>query len=256
MSEQRRELKARWRSGELLYGIFVRLTNEDVFETLGLTSLDLVMLDAEHGSFDRERLNRCVLSARAANIPVLIRVPGADRTAVQFCIAIGADGVVVPHQNSAAEVAALARFVRTKAVERAYAGAGRASLQRTVSWDCFKAEIARRFLFVVQLDEPECLTAASDIAAIEDLDGIFLGAIGFALARSQDVASSTAEAELEQVCQAARLSGRSLGISMLESRAARNWQRQGVSMFVVDSDMDVLRKGIERRLEEFRSAPS
>ncbi|CAN0475974.1 unnamed protein product [Phaeothamnion confervicola] len=125
-----------------------------------------------------------------------------------------------------------------------------------MSWDSFKADIAGRFLFIAQLDEPECLADAANIAAIADVDGIFLGTIGFGLARGQDIASSTPEVELEQVCQAARLSGRPLGISLPESRAARNWQRQGVSMFVVDSDMGVLRKGVERRLEEFRSAMS
>lgn len=253
MPEQRRDLKERWRTGEAIYGIFVRLTNEEVFETLGLTRLDLVILDAEHGNFDRERLSRCIHAAEAAGIPALIRLPDGDEKAVQFCITIGAQGVILPHVNSVDDVAGLAHFAKSKAIERAYAGAGRASKQRTADWDAFKADCARRLIFVAQLDEPECFENAAAIAAIDDIDGLFLGTIGFGLAQRRSSTSSTPENELASVCEAARRLGRPVGISLPDSRKARGWYDRGATMFVVDSDLAILRKGIESRLEEFRS---
>jgi hypothetical protein len=39
----RRYLKDRWLADELLYGIFVRLTNKEALETLSFTSLDLLL---------------------------------------------------------------------------------------------------------------------------------------------------------------------------------------------------------------------
>jgi 2-keto-3-deoxy-L-rhamnonate aldolase RhmA len=253
MPEQRRDLKSRWQAGEQIYGIFVRSTNEEVFDTLGLTHLDLVVLDAEHGNFDRERLSRCIHAAEAAGIPALIRLPDGDEKTVQFCVNIGAQGVVIPHVNSVEDVAALAHFTKTKAVERAFAGAGRASLQRTADWEAFKADRIRRFVFMAQLDEPECLKNAEAVAAVDGVDGLFLGAIGFGLAQQGRSKSSTVENELAKICGAARSVGRPVGISLPESRKAREWYDRGVSMFVVDSDLAILRKGIERRLEEFRS---
>ncbi|MFT4116821.1 aldolase/citrate lyase family protein [Bradyrhizobium sp.] len=254
MQARRRELRSRWTAGGPLFGIFVRLSHEDVFETIGLTSVDLVVLDAEHGSLDRERLNRCLLAAQAVDIPVLVRLPGADLQAVQHCMSIGAQGVIIPHVNSADDIAPLARFAKGKAIERAYAGAGRASLQRTMGWEVFRAEMMARFVVVAQLDEPECLDDAEAVAAIDEIDGLFLGTIGFALSQRTALSPAARQAGLEGICRLGRAQGRMLGISLTDSAAARDWRAHGVSLYVVDSDAAVLRKGIEDRIGQFRSA--
>jgi 2-keto-3-deoxy-L-rhamnonate aldolase RhmA len=257
MSKRTQDLHSQWRSGRPIFGIFVRLTSEDVLETLGLTSVDFVVLDAEHGSFDRGHLSRCVLAAQAAGVPVLVRLPDADRKAVQHCVAIGAQGVLIPHVESALTIADLARFAKGKAIERAYAGAGRSSLQRTSDWQTFRADVVQSFLFIAQMDEPDCLDEAASIVSIDNIDALFLGTIGFALARPEDgLSSTTPESHLEKICKLAREQDRLLGISLTESIRAQDWHSRGVTMYVVDSDMAILRKGVEQRIQEFRLAAS
>jgi staphyloferrin B biosynthesis citrate synthase len=252
MTGDEKSLKARWRRGDLLFGIFSRLTGEEAHESFSFTSVDVVVIDAEHGNFDRERLSRCVLAAKSSSVTVLVRLPDMDPKAVQHAINVGADGVMIPHVDSAEKLRVLSAFAKTTAIERAFAGAGRASRHRTLTWPDFQRDLSERLLFIAQLDEPAGVSVTAEVAAIDSVDGIFLGSIGFTLAMGPQESGALVDAELEKICDAARAAGKPVAISLPDQDAARHWRRKGINLFVVDSDLAILRKGIELRIGEFR----
>jgi 2-keto-3-deoxy-L-rhamnonate aldolase RhmA len=254
MTSDKTSFKARWRRGDPLFGIFSRLTGEEAHEAFGFTSVDVVVIDAEHGNFDRERLSRCVLAAKLGGVTVLVRLPDMDPKGVQHAINVGADGVMIPHVNSAEKLRALSTFAKTTAIERAFAGAGRASRHRTLAWPDFRRDLSERLLFIAQLDEPAGVGAATEVAAIDSVDGIFLGSIGFALAMGPQGSRASVDTELGKICDAAKARGKSIAISLPEQDAARQWAKTGINFFVIDSDLAILRKGIEQRIGEFREA--
>ena len=254
MTSDKTSFKARWRRGDPLFGIFSRSTAEEAHESFGLTSVDVVVIDAEHGNFDRERLSRCVFAAKFGGVTVLVRLPDMDPKGVQHAINIGADGVMIPHVDSPEKLRALSTFAKTTAIERAFAGAGRASRQRTVAWPDFRREMSERLLFIAQLDEPAGVGVATEVAAMDDVDGIFLGSIGFALAMGPQGSRASVDAELGKICDAAKARGKPIAISLPEQEPARQWTKNGINFFVIDSDLAILRKGIEQRIGEFREA--
>ena len=191
MTSDTTSFKARWRRGDPLFGIFSRLAGEEAHESCGLTAVDVIVIDAEHGNFDRERLSRCVFAAKAGGVSVLVRLPDMDPKGVQHAINIGADGVMIPHVDSAEKLRALSTFAKTTAIERAFAGAGRASRQRTLAWPDCRRDLSERLLFIAQLDEPAGVGAAAWVAAIDGVDGIFLGSIGFTLAMGPQVSRAS-----------------------------------------------------------------
>jgi staphyloferrin B biosynthesis citrate synthase len=246
------QFKARWKSHRPQFGMFARLTVPAAYETFALTSLDVIVIDLEHGSFDREALHLCMSLAQAGGLTVLVRVPEGDVAAIQHAVNVGADGIIMPHVSSAEVLKSVAKFVHVTAVERAYAGGGRASRQRQTSWSDFRRLKSESLVFIAQIDEPAGIAAAPSIVETEGIDGIFLGSIGLTLAMNSSAEAT--DAALAEVCRLCRARNLPIGLSLPDTRLASDWYSKGVSLFVVDSDYSILRRGIETRMSECRAA--
>ena len=73
---------------------------------------DFLVLDLEHSGFTFETAKRVVLSARAAPLPLVVRVPSHDAKDLARACDIGADGVMVPLVSSADEARAIVAAVK------------------------------------------------------------------------------------------------------------------------------------------------
>src|SRR5581483_10542927 len=72
-----------------------------VIEILGGVGFDFVIIDAEHGPFDRTSTDLAILAARAANVEVIVRTPNCEPASLAAPLDDGAVGVVAPHVDSA-----------------------------------------------------------------------------------------------------------------------------------------------------------
>jgi hypothetical protein len=95
------EFRTRVMDGTPLAGTFMKTPAVDVLEVLILGGLDFVCLDAEHAPFDRAALNALCAVARAADFPVLVRVPSGSAEQIGMALDAGAHGIVVPHVTDA-----------------------------------------------------------------------------------------------------------------------------------------------------------
>ena len=244
-------LKARWRTGTPLVGFFTRLRDSAAYEILAKTATDFIIIDMEHGSFDRPLLAECVFAGRAHGLTMLVRVPDDNESTIQHAIGVGADGIIVPHIGSAQTIERVIAFVRTRGIERAYAGATRISSYRRDSWAEFNAREVCRALVIAQIDEPPGIAAAQDIVSVAELDGVFLGQIGLTLALGGDTTAS--EAALDGVCRAALARNLPIGLSLPDETLATAWHRRGVTLFAIDSDQSLLKSAADARAKLFRS---
>jgi 2-keto-3-deoxy-L-rhamnonate aldolase RhmA len=234
-----------------LVGFFARLRDSAAYEILAKTSIDFIIIDMEHGSFDRPLLAECLFAGRAHGLSILVRVPDESESTIQHAIGAGADGIIVPHISSAHTIERVLEFVRMRAVERAYSGAARISSYRRDSWSEFSAREAGRVLVIAQIDEPPGIAAAQDIVSVAGLDGVFLGQIGLTLALGNDASAS--EAALDGVCRAAVGRNLPIGLSLPDDRMAPAWHRRGVNLFAIDSDQALLKSAADARANLFRS---
>src|SRR4051812_6738437 len=105
------EFRRRFLAREVLLGTFVKTPGPHTTEALGTAGLDFVVIDEEHGPFDRGSVDLALLGARAGGIAGLVRV--SDTGHLLAALDDGATGVLVPHVDSpqrAAEVVALCRY--------------------------------------------------------------------------------------------------------------------------------------------------
>ncbi|PRX35106.1 2-keto-3-deoxy-L-rhamnonate aldolase RhmA [Meinhardsimonia xiamenensis] len=233
--------RERMRAGESLVGTFQKTPAIEVTETLARTGLDFVCLDAEHSAFDRARMDACLAISRALDFPVLVRVPAFTPQDILQALDSGAVGVVVPHVWSverAQGAAAAARFGRGG---RGFAGATRwAGLGGRPMAELLE-QSRRETVVIAQIEEPEGLEAVDEIAAVEGIDGLFLGPADMTVALGEtQLGSEALERAAARIGEAARKAGKTYMSFFADAAAAEAWRKHGVSMFFIASELQFM----------------
>ncbi len=92
-----------WPAHPRQLGTWVKIPAPEVIETLAAGGLDFVAIDGEHGAVDRRTMSALVGLAKAVGLPVLVRVAGHRPEQLQPPLDAGADGLLVPHVDEAAQ---------------------------------------------------------------------------------------------------------------------------------------------------------
>jgi 4-hydroxy-2-oxoheptanedioate aldolase len=103
MTVRQNRIKERLQSGATVLLSFIRLPEPGLAEILGYAGLDGVIIDMEHGGIGWTEAERMILTAYAADITPLIRIPKNDPQLVSRALDIGALGIIAPHIRSEAE---------------------------------------------------------------------------------------------------------------------------------------------------------
>ncbi|HEY9281766.1 MAG TPA: aldolase/citrate lyase family protein, partial [Eoetvoesiella sp.] len=155
-------------------GTFVKSNSVHVVETLGLSSLDFGVLDAEHAPLDRASLDLLMLAGRAASWPLIVRIPDASAATILSVLDIGAAGLLVPHVDSAEQARTVVARARYQDGERGFSSSPRAARYGTLSMkQCLSA--AEGNLIMAQIESEAAVDSVQDILAVDGIDGIFIG---------------------------------------------------------------------------------
>ncbi len=223
--------------GDLVVGAFVKTPSPIVFEVLGLTELDCLCLDAEHAPFDRLAIDGCVMAARAAGKPVLVRTPTSAPEHILNALDCGAIGVVLPHVRSAREAKAAALAAHYGAGGRGYAGSTRAAGYTTKPMSAHLAASMSGTAVVAQIEDVEAVDAIDAIANVPGVDALFVGRVDLTVAMgasSQD--DPRVVAAVERICAAGRAAGRTVGMFLSRPADIALWREKGASLFLLGSD--------------------
>lgn len=236
-------LRARMAAGEVLCGTFVKIAEVTVIEVLAGSGLDFLCLDTEHAGWDRGRLDNCLAVARAHDLPCLVRVPSGTAENVLMALDAGAVGVVVPHVDSVEKARLIAQAAHFGRGGRGFAGSTRWAGFATRTMADVLAQDGQTIV-IAQIEEPEGVEAAAEIAAVPGIDALFAGpadlTVGYGLSAMGQQALMTA---LERIGAAARGAGRAYATWVPDAATAKAWSRHGMTVFVVASDHVFLRNG-------------
>lgn len=137
---------------------------------------DYLILDMEHSGFTFETAKLVVLSARAAGLPLVVRVPSNDVKDLTRVGDIGADGVMAPSVKSADEARAIVAAVK-------YAPQGRRGVVVAQMHDRYRvepfADKAQRAnaanAVILLIETAEGVEAADAMAAVDGVDCLWIG---------------------------------------------------------------------------------
>ena len=239
-------------AGELLAGTWVKTPHPHVVEVLSLTSLDCLVLDAEHAPFDRGSLDICLMAARAGGKTVLVRPADASHAQILNALDCGADGVILPHIRTAEEAADAVKACHYTSGGRGYAGSSRAAGYTTKGMAAHRAA-AKNVIIIAQIEDIEGVDNIDAIACVEGIDALFIGradlTISFGAETPDDPVVVVA---VDKIVTAGRAAGRTTGMFLGRVSDVPIWREKGASLFILGSDQDFLLQGAARLGEAVR----
>ena len=247
-------LRARMLSGEMLAGTFMKTPSHVTLEILILSGLDFVCIDAEHAPFDRSALDACMAVARARDFPVLVRIGDGSPARILDVMDMGATGIVVPHVDSVGKAEAISRAARFGHGGRGYAGSTRWAGYTSQTMPDLLARNRSETIVLVQIEEPEGVDAAAEIAKVDGIDGLFTGPADLSVSYGHETTDNDdLRAAMTSVGEACRAAGKTYVTWVPDVAVAQAWRPHGFTTFVVASEHSWMLAGAKAVAQGIRS---
>ncbi len=149
------------------YGFWVTLESASLTEMAVALGVDWVVVDAEHGHLDWKEICEHVRAAVRSDTVVLVRVAELNIALIKRALDIGADGVVVPWVETAAQLRDAIAFARFPLEGRRGIGA-----ERATCWgQCIDEHVQEANEHVLVVPIIESVQAGHNLPAMLQVDG-------------------------------------------------------------------------------------
>jgi 4-hydroxy-2-oxoheptanedioate aldolase len=252
-------LAKRLRAGETVFSGWCGLPYPIVAETIGRDGFAAVTLDSQHGLWDLNAILTAIAAVRQGGAAPIVRVPVGDFATVSRVLDFGAEGVIVPMINSAADARAFAAAAKYPPIgERSWGPHRAMALAGLADQSVYLREANDH---VITLAMIETRTALKNLDAIVDtlgIDGLFLGPSDLSIALSKgknlDPLSKDVDRELDRILAAAQRAKKIPGAYCHSAERAVALAKRGVRFLAVMSDLAMLRAGAAAALKVLKAS--
>ena len=233
---------------------FIKTASHQTIEVLGPCGLDCVVIDAEHAPFSNEKLDACLLAAKAANLPALVRVPNALPCTLLQILDMGAKGLLIPHALRAKDVQEIIACALYKKGNRGFSNSPRAGGYGSLSMNELIEAADQETTLIFQIEDKMAIENIEDLAAIERVDAYLIGRADLAVSLGVfDVNHPLIDSSIQSVVQSCKKHNKAVGIFITEAEDAQKWIAMGVSFFIIGSDQSMLVKQAKTNTTYFKN---
>ncbi len=234
-------------------GLWVALASPYAAEIVSGSGYDWLLIDGEHGPNDIPLLSSQVQAvARSASHPI-VRLPVGETWMIKQILDAGAQTLLIPMVESVEQAQALVRAVRypPHGVRGVGAALGRASQFSRIGdyLETANAEIC----LIVQIESRAGLAALDDIAALDGIDGLFIGPSDLAADMGQlgQPGHPEVTAAIKDAFARIRRAGKARGIMTLSLEQARLYRDMGADFMAIGTDVTLLVSATTKLREDF-----
>jgi 2-keto-3-deoxy-L-rhamnonate aldolase RhmA len=230
--------KSRIASSEHLVGTFMRAPSPIVGDVLSRTNLDFVCIDSEHAPFGPLEIDTCLMPFRASQKPVLVRIAAFEPRLILSALDSGAIGILVPHVTSAQQARDIVAASHFGPGGRGYASSSRAAHYGLKPMAEHLRDSAVNTTIIVQIEDIDALEALDEIAAVDGIDGLFVGRMDLTVALGASTPHAPRVlAAVQSVCDAGRKHKKAVGMFTPTVEETAQWKKEGASFFILGSDL-------------------
>jgi 4-hydroxy-2-oxoheptanedioate aldolase len=239
--------KARLLAREPQIGLWLALADPYAAEICASIGFDWLLIDAEHAPNDV----RTVLAHLQAVAPYeshpVVRPPVGETHLLKQFLDIGAQTLLIPMVESAAQATELVRAVRYP--PRGVRGVGSA-LARASHWNQIPGYLQRadaEVCLLVQVESAEGLENLDEIAAVEGVDGVFIGPSDLAagLGHLGDPAHPEVQDAIVSAFARIHARGKPSGVLIQDEQLAQRYLSLGCSFVAVGTDIGLLARSAQ-----------
>ncbi len=249
--------KQRLRSGEAQIGLWLGLADAYCAELAANAGFDWLLIDGEHAPNDlRTLLGQLQAVAPYPSQPVIRPVIGATALIKQV-LDIGVQTLLVPMVESADQARELVRAIHYP--PHGVRGVGSA-LARASRWNSIPGYLDKadeQMCLLVQIESREGLANLDAIAAVDGVDGVFIGPadLSASMGFRGNPGHPDVQAAIEDAIARIRQAGKAAGILSADEKLARRYLELGAAFVAVGVDTTVLMRGLQTLAATFKDTP-
>lgn len=230
-----------------LAGIWACAGSALVAEICAGAGMDWMLIDMEHSPNGLESVLAQLQAVAAYPTTPVVRVPTGDVVTVKQVLDLGAQNLLVPMISTADEARAVVEAVRYP--PRGRRGVGSA-LARSARWnrvDAYLQTADEHVSLFVQVETAEGVDNAAAIAAVDGVDGVFVGPSDLAASMGHLGQQSHPEvsAEVLRAFEAVHAAGTPVGVNAFDPAVAQGYVDAGADFVLVGADVALLARGSE-----------
>ena len=251
-------VKAAVEAGQVVTGCFLaELRQGSAATLLALGGLDFFLIDNEHGQWPIDKITEVCTAARHAGITPFVRVPDYSYAHIAQALDAGAQGLIFPRIETAAEVKACIQIAR-------YPPIGKRGNATNRSYCDFKvgpvmevmAEHNRQTLLIFQVETKEALESLDAILSIPEVGGVLIGPndLSISLGVAGDIKGAVMVAAFERVLAKCKEHGVIPGCHINDTQLASEWAAKGFRFVSSSADTMMLQVGAQLVNETIKKA--
>ena len=234
-------------AGQSQIGLWCTLSSHYSLEVVAGAGFDWLLLDCEHSPNDLESLLTQLQAVAPYRSAPVVRVPWNDMVTIKRVLDIGAQSLLVPYVQNVDEARAAVAAVRYPPTGvRGVAGTTRATRFGRVKDYAKRAH--EEICLLVQLETESSLRHVEEIAAIDGIDGIFIGPADLhaSMGYTGEVANPKVFPLIEDALRRIRATGKAPGILVGDEGLAKRCIDAGALFTAVGTDTGILARGAEQ----------
>ena len=235
-------LKKTLKSGQVQLGIWLTSGTGILAELAGTAGFDWCLIDGEHGPNTVSEILPQLQALAISGTPAVVRVANAEAWMIKQVLDLGCQTVVVPMVDDAQTADAMARAMRYP--PQGNRGMG-ASLARATGFGAvadYPHTANDQVCLLVQAESAQAVENIDAIAAIEGVDGVFVGPADLSadMGYPGQPDHPEVEAAIDHLIARTVAAGKIAGIITFDESRLNEYAEKGVTFLGVGGDMMVL----------------
>jgi len=247
-------IKAKLARREVALCTLLHFTDPSVFELTSLMGFDGIWMDMEHHGYSVETAANLMRAARVGTADIMVRPGKGEFMRMGRLLEMGAQGVMYPRCNSAAEAREVVRWSKFAPVgERGFDGGNPDMPYCTMSIADYVRAANEQVFVIVQLEDPKSIESADEIAAVEGIDALFFGPADFTVLSGipGEFNHPSVQRAMEQISAACRRGGKAWGSTCSSLDHAKRLISLGASFLCHGADLVMVKNGLEEIQRQF-----
>ncbi|PWK76743.1 4-hydroxy-2-oxoheptanedioate aldolase [Aminobacter sp. AP02] len=256
MPAPRNTFKAALLDGEAQIGLWLALANAYTAEICAGAGFDWLVIDGEHAPNDIPGMTAQLQAIAASGSHAVVRPPIGETWIIKQLLDIGAQTILVPMVETADQAQELVKAMRYP--PHGVRGVG-AALARASAFNRIPDYLATandQTCLLVQLESRAGLAQLEAIAAVDGVDGIFIGPADLAadMGFLGKPGALEVQAAVEDAIQRIGKSGKAAGILTSDAGLAQRYVELGATFVAVGNDVGLLAQATSTLAAKFKSA--
>ncbi|HZG26588.1 MAG TPA: aldolase/citrate lyase family protein [Chitinophagaceae bacterium] len=240
-----KNLKKRIQQGEAVLGCWLNLGSSLTAEIVGQAGFDWVLIDLEHGAGEEKDVLLQLQALEHSNTAAIVRVESSEPQRIHRVLDVGAEGIMCPHIDDAAEAGKVVSGLRypphgTRGVAKMVRATGFGK-----NFSEYYAGSIDNIVGMVQIETPKAVEHAAEIAALDGVDVLFIGPADLSMSMGifGQFEHPMFKDALKTTIDAAQKAGKATGILLFNPDDYQTYFDMGIRVIACGADATFVAEG-------------